>query len=286
MAEVKKYYWLKLKKDFFKRHDIRIIEEMPNGKEYVLLYLKLLVESISHEGCLRFSDTIPYNEQMISTITNTNIDIVRTAMKLFEQLHMIELLDDETIYMSEVNNLVGTETEWAKKKRIYREKQSLIEDKQKTAKGLEKDIVRQEKEKEIEIDKDIKSIVQSDCTKVVKKAEIDSFFESIWKLYPNKKGKGQVSEAKKKKLYEVGFEQLEIAIQRYKEELKKDDWRKPQNGSTFFNSGYIDYLDGNYQPGEVGQPKAKTNKFNQFPQREYTATQMSDIERKLINKGL
>ena len=97
MADTKKYYWLKLKKDFFKRHDIRIIEEMPNGKEYVLLYLKLLVESISHEGCLRFSDTIPYNEQMISTITNTNIDIVRTAMKVFEQLHMIELLDDETI---------------------------------------------------------------------------------------------------------------------------------------------------------------------------------------------
>ena len=149
----KKYYWLKLKKDFFKRHDIRIIEEMPNGKEYVLLYLKLLVESISHEGCLRFSDTIPYNEQMISTITNTNIDIVRTAMKIFEQLHMIELLDDETIYMAEVNNLVGAETEWARKKRIYRKKQEQLEDKSETI----KDNVRQEIEKEldIEIEKDI-----------------------------------------------------------------------------------------------------------------------------------
>ena len=38
----KKYYWLKLKKDFFKRHDIQIIENMPNGKDYVLFYLKLL----------------------------------------------------------------------------------------------------------------------------------------------------------------------------------------------------------------------------------------------------
>ena len=286
MAGPKKYYWLKLKKDFFKRHDIRIIEDMPNGKEYVLLYLKLLVERISHEGCLRFSDTIPYNEQMISTITNTNIDIVRTAMKLFEQLHMIELLDDETIYMSEVNNLVGVETEWAKKKRIYREKQSLIEDRQKTVKGLEKDIVRQEKEieKEIEIDKDIKSIVQNDCTKKVKKAEIDSFFESVWKLYPTKRGKGQVSDAKKKKLYEVGYENLKLAIQRYTDELSKEEWRKPQNGSTFFNSGYIDYLGDNYQPS-TGQVKSK-NKFNQFPQRNYTMEQMSDIERKLINKGL
>ena len=31
--ENKRFYWLKLKKDFFKRHDIRIIEAMPNGKD-------------------------------------------------------------------------------------------------------------------------------------------------------------------------------------------------------------------------------------------------------------
>ena len=48
MAETKKYYWLKLKRDFFKRHDIRIIEEMPNGKDYILFYNKLLLESIDH----------------------------------------------------------------------------------------------------------------------------------------------------------------------------------------------------------------------------------------------
>ena len=81
MAE-KKYYWLKLKNDFFKRHDIKIIEDMPNGKDYILFYLKLLVESVGHEGELRFSETIPYNENMLSTITNTNIDVVRSAIKI------------------------------------------------------------------------------------------------------------------------------------------------------------------------------------------------------------
>ena len=78
----KKYYWLKLKKDFFKRHDIQIIESMPNGKDYVLFYLKLLCESIDHDGNLRFSETIPYSEQMLATITNTNIDIVRNAISM------------------------------------------------------------------------------------------------------------------------------------------------------------------------------------------------------------
>jgi predicted phage replisome organizer len=108
MAENGKYYWLKLKRDFFKRHDIRIIEEMPNGKDYILFYLKLLLESIDHEGSLRFSDTIPYNEQMLSVVTHTNVDIVRNAMKLFIELNMMTVCDDQTIYMNEVEKLIGS----------------------------------------------------------------------------------------------------------------------------------------------------------------------------------
>ena len=123
----KKYYWLKLKRDFFKRHDIRIIEEMPNGKDYILFYLKLLLESIDHEGELRFSDTIPYNEQMLSVITNTNIDIVRSAMKVFVELKMIDIFDDQTIYMNETQKLIGSETATAERVRKHRESQRLLQ---------------------------------------------------------------------------------------------------------------------------------------------------------------
>jgi predicted phage replisome organizer len=126
MAENGKYYWLKLKRDFFKRHDIRIIEEMPNGKDYILFYLKLLLESIDHNGSLRFSDTIPYNEQMLSVVTNTNIDIVRSAMKLFVDLNMMSICDDKTIYMNEVEKLIGGETRWAEKKRLQRAKEDNV----------------------------------------------------------------------------------------------------------------------------------------------------------------
>lgn len=122
----KKFYWLKLKRDFFKRHDIRIIESMPNGKDYILFYLKLLLESIDHEGELRFSDAIPYNEQMLSVITDTNIDIVRAAMKLFVDLKMLEVMDDQTIYMMEVEKLIGSETKWAEKKRVQRQKEDNV----------------------------------------------------------------------------------------------------------------------------------------------------------------
>lgn len=116
----KKFYWLKLKKDFFKRHDIKIIEDMENGKDYILFYLKLLCESLDHNGSLRFSDTIPYNEKMLSTITGTNIDIVRSAMKVFTGLEMIEILDDQTIYMREVEKMIGGESDSAERVRRHR----------------------------------------------------------------------------------------------------------------------------------------------------------------------
>ncbi len=113
-------YWMKLKRDFFKRHDIQVIEAMPNGKDYVLFYLKLLCESLDHEGNLRFSDTIPYNEEMLSAITHTNVDIVRSAMKILVNLGLVELLDDQTIYMSEVQKFIGSESDSAERMRRHR----------------------------------------------------------------------------------------------------------------------------------------------------------------------
>ena len=153
MAE-KKYYWIKLKRDFFKRHDIKIVEAMPNGKDYILFYLKLLLESIDHKGELRFSDTIPYNEQMLSVITGTNVDIVKAAMEVFIGLNMIEMLDDGTIYMSETEKLIDGETASAKRVRDHRQKQRALQcnsDVTKCNTDIDKDIeIELDTEKELE----------------------------------------------------------------------------------------------------------------------------------------
>ena len=111
------------------------------------------------------------------------------------------------------------------------------------------------------------------------KTEALALFEELWKLYPVKKEKGQVSLAAKQRLLKVGYEEMVRAIDRYKAELEKDsDWRKPQNGSTFFNSGYVDYLDNNYTPDKRSSKKNK-NSFNNFEQREYD---FDELERKIL----
>ena len=104
----KKYYWLRLRKDFFKRHDIRILEAMPNGKEYALFYLKLLTESIDHEGALRFSDKIPYTIEMLSTVTNTAPDMVKAALEALIELEMIEHHEDGTYIIPGIESMIGT----------------------------------------------------------------------------------------------------------------------------------------------------------------------------------
>lgn len=109
--------------------------------------------------------------------------------------------------------------------------------------------------------------------------EANKLFERVWKMYPDKKGKGQVSDAQKKRLLAIGEDKLVKAIERYSLELQKDaDWRKAQYGSTFFNSGYVDYLDENYVPGK--ETKAKKNAFNNFDQRQHD---YDALEKMLLN---
>ena len=166
--ESKKYYWLKLKRDFFKRHDIRIIESMPNGKDYILFYLKLLVESVDHDGALRFSDSIPYNAEMLGIITNTNVDIVEKAIKVFSELDLIDILDDQTIYMNEVSNMIGAaaDNNNAERQRRFRERQksavlaSTVTENNAGVTGavmknneIKKKIIDKDKEKDIEKEK-------------------------------------------------------------------------------------------------------------------------------------
>lgn len=159
MAEKdKKYYWLKLKRDFFKRHDIQIIEDMHNGKDYILFYVKLLCESVDHNGELRFNEEIPYNDEMLATITRTNIDIVRSAINIFTKLQMMEMLDDGTIYMREVQKMLGGETYWAERTRVYRERQ-----KQKSLTMSNQSQICQGKSIDIDLEKDLDKEIEEEC---------------------------------------------------------------------------------------------------------------------------
>lgn len=115
--------------------------------------------------------------------------------------------------------------------------------------------------------------------KNMRKADALALFEKLWKLYPVKKGKGRVSDAKKMELYKIGIEEMARAIGRYKRYVVSVDYLQYQNGGTFFNGGYMDYLDANYTESAPSRVKGG---FQNFPQREYD---FDELERRLLGKG-
>src|SRR5699024_10985421 len=111
----KKYYWLKLKDDFFEDDTIAWLEEQENGKDYVIFYLKLCLKSLQDDGKLiRYvgESLIPYDVKALSKLTNTAADTVAVAMKTFLQFGLIERLDTGEIYMKQINEMIGSETHY------------------------------------------------------------------------------------------------------------------------------------------------------------------------------
>lgn len=187
----KKYYWLKLTVDFFEREEIKLIENMKNGKEYIIFYMKLLLKSVNSEGKLLFKDVIPYTDDMLATVTGTDIDVVRSAVNLFLKLDLMQKLDDGALFMLETQKMIGHETEWARKKREYREKKKVeaLEDKSRTKKDIvpidektKKDIVLQEIEKDIDIEEDIDIDIDEERKEKVLQLSSLSFVEKITQL--------------------------------------------------------------------------------------------------------
>lgn len=125
-----KLYWLKLKRDFFRRHDIRILHGMENGREIVLFYIELMIESIDHEGTLRFSKNKPYTNGMLASLTETPLEIVEQAMNTLIDLGLVEIAEDKTIVLPKVIEMIDSavETDEARRARRYRERQKAKRD--------------------------------------------------------------------------------------------------------------------------------------------------------------
>lgn len=120
MADNKKYYYLKLKENFFESDEAIILESMPDGYIYSNILLKLYLRSLKNDGLLMFNNLIPYNAQMLATITRHQVGTVEKAIQIFQQLKLIEILDNGAIYMSNIQNFVGKSSTNADRIRKYR----------------------------------------------------------------------------------------------------------------------------------------------------------------------
>ncbi|HFZ9641792.1 TPA: phage replisome organizer N-terminal domain-containing protein [Streptococcus agalactiae] len=122
MADNKKYYYLKLKENFFESDEVIILESMPDGYIYSNILLKLYLRSLKNDGLLMFNNLIPYNAQMLATITRHQVGTVEKAIQIFRDLQLIEILDNGAIYMTNIQNFVGKSSTEADRIRKLRAK--------------------------------------------------------------------------------------------------------------------------------------------------------------------
>lgn len=120
MADNKKYYYLKLREGFFDSDDMKLLQAMKDGYVYSDILLKLYLQSLRQEGRLMYRGIVPYTPDMIATITNHQVGTVEKAMRIFEQMGFIEILDNGAIYMLDIQNFIGQSSSEADRRRNYR----------------------------------------------------------------------------------------------------------------------------------------------------------------------
>ena len=157
MADNKKYYYLKLKENFFDSDNMIILESMSDGYLYSNILLKLYLKGLKDNGRLMLNDVIPYNAQMLAKITRHQVGTVEKALDIFKQLGLIEVLDSGAIYMLNIQNYVGrSSTEGDRKRqaraRIEAEKLAISDNSRQMSDKRPPEIeIEKEIEKEIEI---------------------------------------------------------------------------------------------------------------------------------------
>ena len=122
MADNRKYYYMRLMENYFEMNEQLYLESLPDGYLYSNILLKLYLRSLERDGLLMFNDRTPYNPQMIAHMTRHPVEVVERALRLFEELGIIEVQENGAMYMLDMQSFVGKTSTETERKREYRQR--------------------------------------------------------------------------------------------------------------------------------------------------------------------
>ena len=284
MSDNKKYYYLKLKDNFFDSDQMIVLESMPDGYKYSNILLKLYLRSLKNDGKLMFNDRIPYNSTILSQVTRHSVGDVEKAVKIFAELGLIEVLNNGAIYMLDIQNFIGESSTEGDRKRAYRrkieqEKNMLLGEGQMS--GQMSDIHPPEIEIEKELDKEIDIDKEQPSNKLPEK-DLKADFDSIWKEYPNKKGKARAFTAYKKAIKDgVDNQTIINGIRAYKKEIeiKRTEPEYIKHGANWFR-------DWNWEDDYQTKGKVINSAFAQEAPTTADNIEVSDEEERMYQEYL
>ena len=244
MADIKRFYWIKLKTNFFSREDIDFLLSQKNGAEYVVLYQMLCLSTANNDGRLESKIgemLVPYNaEKIVRDCKYFDIDTVNIAMALYRKLGLIYEEKDNVLVISNHEEMVGSETSSAQRVREWRKKKLLQCNEKVTA-----DVTQEYRDKSIDnrdidnrdknLDNNIPSFPEQ---KKLNEKVYNEEFEKLWQYYPKKQGK---EDARKKYIIArkngTTYEEIANGLRNYITYIKSENIEEKyiKHGSTWFN---------------------------------------------------
>ena len=269
MSDNKKYYYLKLKDNFFDTDEMIILENMQDGYLYSNILLKLYLRSLKNEGKLMFNDRIPFNSTMLAQVTRHNVGVIEKAMRIFQELNLVEVLDNGAIYMLDIQNFIGESSTEADRKRVYRARIEKDKTKLQLPHGQMSDKCPDKSPPEIEIELEIeleKEIELEEPEQLTKKD-----IETITRTW-NNLGLQQLKAINagtnrhtmlRARIREYSLDEIVQAIQ----SIRKSSFLKGQNNNNWIitfdwfikPNNFVKVLEGNYLDKEVSNGKFGAN---------------------------
>ena len=127
MAEPKRYFWLKLHKDFFKRKEIKRLRKIAGGDTYTIIYLEMLLRSIIDDGKLFFDGLEDDFASELALDLDEDEENVKITIQYLLKTGLLEIRSDEEYYLPDAKDSTGSETAVASRVRKHREKQKALQ---------------------------------------------------------------------------------------------------------------------------------------------------------------
>lgn len=124
MADEKRYYWLKLKDDFFQSRKMKKLRKVAGGDTYTIIYLKLQLLSINNDGVIEFEGTDEDIFHQLSLDIDEEIDDIKMTVAFCTTNDLIELQQDD-LFLSDVPKLIGSEAASTRRSRKHRQRKAL-----------------------------------------------------------------------------------------------------------------------------------------------------------------
>ena len=271
----KKYYWLKLKDDWFNSKVIKKLRKIAGGDTYTIIYLKMLLLSLKNEGKLYYEGVEESFADELALELDEETDNVNVTISFLQNCGLIEIVDPDEYVLTEVPAAIGSETESAERMRKCRANRNrkLLEEKTShcdgavTASDTEIDI-----EKDIETEKEKKNICTEQEGSEPEPEPIITLPLNTGEEYPVfQRNIGEFAE-----LYPaVDILQAMRGMRGWL--LTNPAKRKTKRGiNRFINSWLSREQDKGGNRGYYKKPGAEKNDFNQFMQQNYDFSQIEE----------